>query len=866
MRSMWFGSLFGRKWWILLILAGALWVRWDGWSRTVNEDEAFFSIETTSEYQNPALQATGASRRAYTTSHLLFNVADWLRATGRIELVRLPFLLIGILACWFGWRLGRSMGDWLSGLLLAVALALWPFKAYSDVEVRYYGLMLSLPVAQFWLLESWRRKPTWGRMAGALILSALAALTQILSVVLMAAPWIYMLWKLPEGLARLARRRRPGPEYNRFALRWVGQLFALVLITLAVLTANRGRHWMKQQLGFGKPVATAAAPADRSKEVKTPGLGEALAWSSAALTDSIKTRNAPRLLGLQDSPNFFWELLAGLGGRSDFKPGDSTNTLLLLALLLGTVALILRSPPLAVSLWAILLANGMSMDLNRGNYSILTTRYYTLAGLMIVMLATLGVGALMRAARWPVWKTGRRLNAYVTLALGLAIGVAAFAAWQRPARARTQYFIQDWKGLYAKATKRFPLGAYFLGMAAPSQQLYNDLAAARFSERRPSDYWLSPLRNRVEEAYLRMGDTDITLIEQLNPFQGLVVFNPAYWEKDYFPLREYKDFLPREPVADLHGVKATFVPLGREAFVMRGRLTLPLMPRFFASGDGGAHYRMDCHYEVPGIYELLIGGAAAARLIEIKVDGEALQFETAERDPAAERAGPGENGKSWGPARALPLDWKVACEAETNPIDLRPAREYRIRFRVPAAFRQAQPIEMTWSDRLTTATPIVSWSYKNRDWIPATKSVTVGDVYTWSDDQFFYFSLPIRIGTPEKQVIDTTLYLDDPTSKSVVARQSNPLIIEQRHLATGDILWCRPLRIPLAEARARMDKNLRLCILASEGDNAPNGWKLKPEEIVTLGRRLGTGSFMVGMVRFVERDGRLGVMFGTKGS
>ncbi len=272
MRSMWFGSLFGRKWWILLILAGALWVRWDGWSRTVNEDEAFFSIETTSEYQNPALQATGASRRAYTTSHLLFNVADWLRATGRIELVRLPFLLIGILACWFGWRLGRSMGDWLSGLLLAVALALWPFKAYSDVEVRYYGLMLSLPVAQFWLLESWRRKPTWGRMAGALILSALAALTQILSVVLMAAPWIYMLWKLPEGLARLARRRRPGPEYT--ASRCAGRSACRArAVHEAVLKQPRPHE--KQQWGFGKPVATAAAPADRSKEVKTPGLGEA---------------------------------------------------------------------------------------------------------------------------------------------------------------------------------------------------------------------------------------------------------------------------------------------------------------------------------------------------------------------------------------------------------------------------------------------------------------------------------------------------------------------------------------------------------------------------------------------------------------
>lgn len=866
MRRLWFGSLFGRRWWILLILAGALWIRWDAWSRTVNEDEAFFSIETTAAYQNPALQATGASRHAYFTSHRLFNVAEWLRATGHIELVRLPFLLIGILACWFGWRLGRSMGDWFSGFLLAVALALWPFKAYSDVEIRYYGLMLSLPIAQFWLLESWRRKPTWGRMAGALVLSALACLTQVLSVILMIAPWIYILWKLPEGFVRLKRRGRPAGEYNRFMLRYCGQFFALVLITLAVLTANRGRQFMKERLGISKPVATAAAPADPKKQVKSPGLGDAIGWSRAALAESIGQRNVPRMLALQDSPNFFWELLTGLGGRRDFQPGDWANTLLLIALLLGSVALILRSPPLAISLWAILLANGMLIDLNRANYSILTTRYYTIAGLMIVMIVALGIGVLTRLVRRPLWKANHRLNAFATLGAALIIGIAAFAILQGPVRARARYFIQDWAGLYAKAAKRFPLGAYYLGMAAPTQQLYNDLAAARFNERRPSDYWLSPMRNRVEEAYPRMGDTDVMILEQLNPCQGLVVFNPAYWEKDYFPLREYKDFLPREPIGDLQGVKATFIPLGREAFIMRGKLTMPLMPRFFVSGEGGANYRIDCHYEAPGIYELLIGGPASSKLIEIKVGGEALQFETAERNLAADRAGLGENEKAWPPARALPLDWKVAFEADTNPIVMQPPREYRVRFSAPAAFRETQPIEMTWSDRLTTATPIVSWTYKNREWIPATKSITLGDVYTWSDGKAFYFSMPIRIGNPEKQVIDATLFIDDPSSKTVVAQQQNPFMIAQRRLDTGDILWCKPLRIPIAEARARMNKNLRLCIISSDGDNSPNGWKLKPEEIVTLSRRIGPGAFMVGLVRFAEKDGRLGVMFGSKGT
>lgn len=865
MRRLWFGSLFARKWWILLILAGALWIRWDAWNRTVNEDEAFFFVETTSAYQNPTLQATGASRHAYFTSHRLFNIAEWLRATGHIEFVRLPFLLIGLAACWFGWRLGRSMGDWFSGFLLAVALALWPFKAYSDVEIRYYGLMLSLPVAQFWLLESWRRKPTLGRMAAALIISALASLTQILSLILMAAPWIYMLWKLPEAFIRMWRRAAPGREYNRFMLRYAGQFFTLVLITLVVLTANRGRQWMKERLGFSRPVATATAPADAKKQVTTPGITGAIGWTTASLSESIKQRSAPRLLALDANPNFFWELLTGFGGPRDFQPGDWANTCLLLALLLGAVALIWRSPPLAISLWAILLANGMLIDLNRANYSILTTRYYTIAGLMLVMIAVLGVGSLTRIIRWPLWKTSRRLNAYATLALALLIGVSAFAVFQRPVRARTQHFIQDWKGLYAKAAKRFPLGAYYLGMAAPSQQLYNDLAVARFNERRPSDYWLSPMRNRVEEAYLRMGDTDITLIEQLNPYQGLVVFNPAYWEKDYFPLREYKDFLPQEPVNDLHGVKATFVPLAREAFIMRGKLTMPLMPRFFVSRNGGAHYRLDCHYEVPGIYELLIGGSASAKLLEIKVGGEALQFETAERNLANLALGY-ENQKTWEPARALPVDWKVAFEAGTNPIVMQPAREYRIRFRVPATFRERQPIEMTWSDRLTTATPIVSWTYKNREWIPATKSITVGDVYTWRDDKAFYFSMPVRIGNPEKQVIDATLYIDDPSSKTVVAQQPNPFIIEQRHLNAGDILWCKPLRIPIDQAKLRMNKNLRLCVLASEGDNVVTGWKLKPEEVVTLSRRLGPGSFMVGLVKFIEKDGQLGVMFGAKGS
>ncbi|MCE5229126.1 hypothetical protein LLG95_05970 [bacterium] len=869
MRRLWGGSLLGRKWWILLVMAGALAVRWGAWDRTVNEDEAFFFVETTEAYrhQNPALQATGASPNAYFTSHRLFNVSEWLRATGHIRLVRLPFLLIGILACWFGLRLGRSMGDWLGGLLLAIALALWPYKAYADVEVRYYGLMLSLPVAQLWLLEAWRRNPTWGRMAGALALTFAACLTQVLSVVLVAAPWIYIAWKLPEGIVRMARRRRTASEYNRFMLRYAGQVLLVVLLTIAVLLGNRGRYWFKERMGLvPKPVATAKTDQNAAKTARTPGLREALGWTKATLAEAIAKRNAPRLLGLQNDPNFFWELLTGLGGKRDFKPGDWANAGLLLVLILGSVALILRSPPLAVSLWAVLIANGMLIDLNRQNYSILTTRYYTLAGLMIVMIAALGVGAILKFARWPVWRISHRGNAYATALIALIAGAFAFAALQGPVRARTQYYIQDWKGLYRDATKRFPLGAYYLGMAAHTQQLYNDLAAARFDERTPADYWTSPMRNRVEEAYNQMGLADIPLIEQLNPYSGLVVFNPSYWQNDYFPLREYHDFFTTQSLT-LHGVKATLIPTGRNAFVTRGHLTMPVMPRFYESKSAGrVNYRLDCHYEEPGIYELVIGGPASAKLLEIKVDGEALQFETNELKPARSGYGFGdETEKGWAPARALPVNWKVRFETGTNPIVMQPAREYRIRFRAPTEFRKIQPIEMAWSDRLTTATPIASWSFKSREWIPATKSVSVGDVYSWSDAKGYCFSAPLRIGSPEKEVFEATLYLDDPSSKTVVATRRFPMIFSQRQFNAGDITCGQPLEVTNEQAKARLGKTLRLCLLCREGENVPNGWKLKPEEIVTPARKIGPGTFLIGYVKFAEKDGKIGIMFAERG-
>ncbi|MEN6625121.1 MAG: hypothetical protein ABFD69_02715 [Candidatus Sumerlaeia bacterium] len=831
-----------------MILAGALWLRWDGWSRPVNEDEAYFYLEPSILFQNPAMQATRASASAYFTSYTMFKFVGLLRATGHIELVRLPFLLIGLMGIWFGWKLGRAAGGWLMAFVFALVLALWPFKAYSDVEIRYYCLMLSLPVGELWLLERWRRRPAWPGFLSATAVTAFAALVQVMSLILVAAPWIYAAWIAFESRRQFRARR--------FAVRYAAQVLALLLASAALVCFNRGPAWFNERFGLRidvteNPEITRAREEGRLFGPKiergapdVPSPLKALAWSGAAIGNSLAGRNAPRLFGLQETPPFFWTLFTGLGGRGDFVPGDWANVALLLALLLGSAALARRSPPLVVSAWAILLANAMLIDLNRHLYMV-AMRYYALGGLMVVLLAAAGIGWLLQVALWPARCIGRRRHASATVAAALVIGIVSFAALERPVRARTGYFIQDWKGLYRLGAARFPQGAYFIGMAAPSQQLYNDLAVARSSEESPADYWASPRRNRVEEAYEHPGWTDMALLEQLNPFAGLVTFMPEYWRGDFFPLYRYKTMLPQEPIR-LFGVRGRLAPLGRMFFVCRGRATMPLLPRFSVNGPVS---RLDCHFEVPGVYEILVGESRSAKLTSLKVDGRTLPFDVIERR------------EPWALPENLDTRWCDPAESGHNPVFLAPARLCRARFSSPVYFGTTQTLELAWSDRLTTSVPVIDLRLVEGEWIPASKSISAGGARAWRDGSAFYFNVPIRIEKPDKPILDATLYLDGPGA-GVIAKRPHHILLRMRGINQGDAVCGDPLRIPNDVARRFVGKPLRLGLALSDAVETSGRAALAPETIIAPNRRLGAGLFLAGYYQFVERDGRIEVMVG----
>ena len=871
-------SLLGRRRWVWLILLVALALRWNAWSKTINEDEAFFFVETLPYYVNPTLAATGASPHGYFTSHLLFGLGEWLVGLGDMRAVRAPFLLLGLAACLFGWRLGRRLRDWPAALALALALALWPYKAYWDVEVRYYGVMMSLAVGAWWLLERWRREPRWGTFLSAVAVTWLAALTQIIALVLLAGPWFYLGWIATAGFWRA---RRAGSR--TWAIRCAGWLIVLLFATLAALWLNRGPDWFARRLGMEQaPAWLRPAPPegfvmqvdlDRG-EPHTPRPGEAIAWTlkSAGAAFAPQGWNAPALFGLADQPRAFWELIAGIGGEYEPAPGSLPHLLLLAGLLLGTAGLFWRSPPLALTLWVCLLASNVLLDANRHMYQVVT-RYYTLQALIVVVIIAAGVPLALRPLRWPLFRWRPRLNARVTVTAGLVLAVVAVAALQGITRARAGYFIQDWKSLYRDASARFPGGAFHLGMAAHTQRLYNDLAVGAEEIGTPEEAWRSPRLHRVIEAYHHPSIRGRALLDRLNPFEGLVFFNPIYWTEDFNPLTPDLPLDAPEP-RTWHGVHGSFVPVGYRCFVMRGAMALPLLPRFLeedATTTRPATYALEVYCEVPGVYELSVGGTGAAGLIEALADelvlpladGPASATLAANLEPVVSSLDPLDHlytPEDYDPRALDPRFLPDYGKPAPFPVELAPARESAVLLATPPGPFQPFALRLRYDGSPLAAAPIVRLRYVTA-WTPATYTFDAGTPTIRETDAAFHIAMPLRVAQAPAEAMQLSLTLIETGATSPVMRSDLTLHDRQRPLHPGDLLAPPALEIPRERARALLDRPLRLLLtvqLAQPSRQLPS----RPDLIVDQSRRAGSGVWLATYLRFTEEDGSIRLMTG----
>ena len=169
-----------RQWLILgIILIVAILVRWPG----MQEDRSFWYDELLSirESRNDTGYLAsnyrgvyGASTHSFYTSYQLFRLSDKLMPYGSAALVRLPFFAVGLISIVLAWILGRLWRQPMIGGILALLMALWPFKVYWDMGVRFYAPMITGAVAMLVIWEAYRLRPNPWRLGMAIAVTLLA--------------------------------------------------------------------------------------------------------------------------------------------------------------------------------------------------------------------------------------------------------------------------------------------------------------------------------------------------------------------------------------------------------------------------------------------------------------------------------------------------------------------------------------------------------------------------------------------------------------------------------------------------------------------------------------------------------------------
>ncbi|HOE95514.1 MAG TPA: hypothetical protein PK847_02910 [Candidatus Sumerlaeota bacterium] len=913
-RPLWLGSLLGRDWWFVPILVAAVVVRWGGLDKSVWEDEVIsFTEYETKGWVDPHLTSLG-----------IFWVCNSLIETGSMRLVRLPVLLIGLFAIWLGYALGRVWRRWLLGLLLATALAVWPFKAQWDTQVRYYAIMLTLMLAALVALEWYRARPTTARWALALSVSVLGALTHILALPVIALPWVYLAWVLftrgVRGIWRMVLGRTE-PGWWRLPLVLLVHLALLALATGATFQVSRGEsvggrvaallERLEQRpdeldSGEGQAADRPARPtARRTGQAQVPTAGQA--WQAA--TEMVRRAYQRDAL----SPNELFTRHPGTlrvtpavtmsrAWPGDFAPHRPWTPWLMYGLAAGCVALLFLSPPMLAGLLIVFFGTNILLDANVHLHG-LNPRYYVLpalAGLLVLIQAPV---ELFHWLRWPLHRRRPRWNAAVVLLTGLiCVPVLFWISW-RHTRAAAGYIIQDWKQLYSVSRQQYPEGILFAGIVSKGIEFYNRLDRGGYDEQTPADYWRSPWRNEVVDAFKHPETVDMRLADLMAEQSAVVYFNPTYWRYDYEPIRTLgKLFEPRP--RDVFRVKSQHFDLQLKVIVPKGRLILPLAPRFQLNrelpADAPREYVMQLFFEVPGSYEVQLGESPACRPLQASFGNEPLALRLAparpwppgrgvplptEEEVAAEAAAdpqlnPLADGAGSVPATAtarppypaaedpdttptyvLPRDWRAA-PGRRPPIYTHARRAYRAEVRTPSTAMQRVLFSVTLDRDPGEFTPVVTFRRTDEEFVPVTEGFDIGSLVTWEEDGDLLVSAPLRMHPnpdPEKEryAFGARIYLvdDTPGQRKEIHAWHTPLNDWVRDYQEGDLAWLEPARITPAMGRQHAGNHLVLTLHPIvEVASAPGGVQALPLINEPRVYRPLNQFYLIGL-RYTEQDG-----------
>lgn len=876
--TLWFGSLLGRKWWIVLLLVGAAALRLGGMHKGFWIDEAW-SVEWNrplAERRATQIYSAGPVHQ-YETCFWVYRLGNRLARTGSVAMVRAPILLIGLLAIWLGWRLGRLWRWWMLGYLLALALTVWPFKAYWDTTYRHYAIMICLFLAMVLTWEAWRLRPSFRRYLAALVVTGLAALTHEISIILVIVPPIYLFWGALARLTHdLARRRRAWRPSWRAPLALAGQLLLFGYVALFLIHVNRGPDWTLKRLRktLSTTVAGAqAAPEEKANpidatndtvQIREPKLADAVQYTQSAFRSSFnpKQLNPWRLFSgtwaRSTTLGSFFVLSYDSEGQRHWHHGDALNLIVAIGLVLGSLVVLIISPPLLLALWSCLLLTGLLISLNQDQH-FMDPRYYTYPYLIVLILVVVALAFVARLVVLPIHRFRPRLGAYATLGMAIAAGVAAFALEGGPARRAAAFTYNNFEDVYTKAMKEHvPENALITGDNPICFKMINELEAAGDHLHRADNFWRQAGRNGFFDVGVYYSSKDFAYLDYLNSYSAILFFYPFRVKPSEFPLLQFKDlfagfktasFQTCAPAIDVK-VWAEVYDLKNRLFITRGRATLPLMPRLKHGGSAAAEYALSVYYETPGQYELTIGQTPAGRLLKVRIDGRPVPFET--------RALP--RGDTTG-ERLAPIFRK---EGRDNPIFMQATAQYVLHYQSPQVPMTPHAIELTFDRPVDAQVPVLEWTCQARKWKPGNEFFDLGDLQTYNTADGFYIGSTVRMKRiiGDDMVVGEVVLRDPARMKEKLVRLRSYFILPMRQVATGDVLPFSPIKIDRALADKLAGKTLVVTALAARGNMyavKPN-WRLPPWLKPSQGST--SSDYLLCYVMFVKKDGKLGMQLG----
>lgn len=890
-RRRWRRLLASRRLWILPILLAALWIRLAGLNKSIWEDEAHsLLLAAQTPYRHALL---------LNLSVLAFKAGHGLIACGSLALMRLPFLAAGLLAVWMGWLLGRVRRDWLLGFLLALALALWPNKAFLDTMARDYpiGIFTSLAALVAW--EAYRVRPSTPRLGLALLAMVYAVLSLDLNVLWLSAPVFYLGWEWVREAFGLLRprllRSRPGPAVPptggaapaaapRRPARPLWRLLARLTLQTAlaawvlVYTADlkmgpgfSGRSLQKagamlwgapggphQPVAAGLPkpagpppvAAPQPAPGALVAAPREPGLPEFFRYLGRmeALAFRGPELYPPAIFGMTNPRQITLThlIFSPVQGRLDHQ--ETVYKWLLLGLILGSLLMLFESPPLALTAWLFILGTGFAVFATGHNTE---DRYFVNSGLFLLLVLVLLAARLLRLGRGLLLRRRPRWNAAVTLALALALGVGGLIAAAPDARHAARYAYQDWQEIYDQADQSYPGGVLFVGIGPQSLQITDAIAANHHDLWHPADFWHSPRRNLFVDASKDRGYLDLFLLDQLNALEGMVIYKPTYWELDYKPFTQYPDLFQFTEFFNMT-CAARLAGLGHRVFVTRGGAALPLLPRLLETAATGPRqgrvYRMQCYFEVPGDYELTVGEAPDCHLLAAAADGTTLTLATRPATPGTTAT------------LARRPAWQPVAGHEP-PLALHPARESAALLVSPPLPFTTCTVTLVFDNPPGARVPLLALTRRppERRFERVTSSYDVGPIAYWQVGPGLTFGMPLQI----RRLVDSTTtlsvrgYLFDMQSRQEVGRSETFIRPNRKTLAPGDLMWLGSFNLNEGTVRTLLNRNLLLSILPLYQDPLKEGL-LDPEPILNTKMIDKTiNQYVACYLRIVAANGKL---------